>query len=344
MSRSNAGGAGNGAGAGEDSSPSTPAKPRKARRTGPQVHPHAGQARGQPRQARGGGAAGNGKGGARVVARTPVGVASAPLRTPPPRLDALSENQGRLLGDLFAVVEEHASDAARAIDRDAVAGAFVFACEHHADQRRKSGEDFINHPVGVAKICAGMRLDTETLCAALLHDTVEDTSASLDEVREQFGEEVATLVDGVTKLTGITFQSRDEAQAENYRKMMVAMASDPRVILIKLADRLHNMRTLGRAAQAEADREGQGDAGHLRADRPPPGHPRDQVGAGGSGLRRAAPAQVRGDQVAGGPAAARARALRGEGRQLPGQGAGRRWASRPGSPVAPSTSTRSTRR
>ena len=101
------------------------------------------------------------------------------------------------------------------------------------------------HPVGVAKICAGMRLDTETLCAALLHDTVEDTTASLEEVREQFGEEVAGLVDGVTKLTGIVFQSRDEAQAENYRKMLVAMATDIRVILIKLADRLHNMRTLG---------------------------------------------------------------------------------------------------
>jgi GTP pyrophosphokinase len=89
-----------------------------------------------------------------------------------------------------------------------------------------------------------MRLDTETLCAALLHDTVEDTSASLNEVRQAFGEEIAGLVDGVTKLTGLTFQSRDEAQAENYRKMMVAMASDIRVILIKLADRLHNMRTI----------------------------------------------------------------------------------------------------
>ena len=120
----------------------------------------------------------------------------------------------------------------------------MFACEHHAAQRRKSGEDFIVHPVGVARICAGMRLDTETLCAALLHDTVEDTSASIEEVRERFGEEIAQIVDGVTKLTGITFQSRDEAQAENYRKMMVAMASDVRVILIKLADRLHNMRTI----------------------------------------------------------------------------------------------------
>ncbi len=133
---------------------------------------------------------------------------------------------------------------AEAVDRDRVVQAFVFACEHHADQRRQSGEDFIVHPVGVAKICAGMRLDTATLCAALLHDTVEDTSADLQEVREAFGEEVCSLVDGVTKLTGIVFQSRDEAQAENYRKMMVAMATDIRVILIKLADRLHNMRTI----------------------------------------------------------------------------------------------------
>jgi GTP pyrophosphokinase len=134
----------------------------------------------------------------------------------------------------------------------------VYACVHHADQRRRSGEDFIIHPVGVAKICAGMRLDTETLCAALLHDTVEDTSASLQDVEAEFGEEIAGLVDGVTKLTGLTFQSRDEAQAENYRKMMVAMASDIRVILIKLADRLHNMRTIDampKQKQIEKSRE-----------------------------------------------------------------------------------------
>ena len=134
----------------------------------------------------------------------------------------------------------------------------MYACVHHADQRRKSGEDFIAHPVGVAKICAGMRLDTETLCAALLHDTVEDTTASLEEVSAAFGEEIAGLVDGVTKLTGLTFQSRDEAQAENYRKMVVAMSSDIRVILIKLADRLHNMRTIAampKQKQIEKSRE-----------------------------------------------------------------------------------------
>jgi GTP diphosphokinase / guanosine-3',5'-bis(diphosphate) 3'-diphosphatase len=173
------------------------------------------------------------------------------------RLD-LNEFERRLLGDLFAIVSEHAEDSAVEIDRARVRDAFVFACEHHAAQRRKSGEDFIVHPVGVARICAGMRLDTETLCAALLHDTVEDTSASIEEVRERFGEEIAQIVDGVTKLTGIAFQSRDEAQAENYRKMMVAMATDVRVILIKLADRLHNMRTIdamGKQKQIEKARE-----------------------------------------------------------------------------------------
>jgi GTP pyrophosphokinase len=158
---------------------------------------------------------------------------------------ALTEEQRVLLGDLFAVVEEHADEAAERVDRKKVEEAFVFACDRHSNQRRASGEDFIVHPVGVAKICAGMRLDTPTLCAALLHDTVEDTSASLEEVSELFGEEVCKLVDGVTKLSGVTFQSRDDRQAENYRKMMVAMAQDIRVILIKLADRLHNMRTLG---------------------------------------------------------------------------------------------------
>jgi GTP pyrophosphokinase len=157
----------------------------------------------------------------------------------------LTDEERRLLGDLFAIVEEHAEQSVVSIDQAKVEEAFVYACVHHADQLRRSGEGFIHHPVGVAKICAGMRLDTETLCAALLHDTVEDTSASLEQVTETFGEEIAGLVDGVTKLTGLTFQSRDEAQAENYRKMMVAMATDIRVILIKLADRLHNMRTIG---------------------------------------------------------------------------------------------------
>jgi GTP pyrophosphokinase len=187
----------------------------------------------------------------RAPARQRAGARRAPVdevtvgrpHAPVVRAD-LTELERSLLSDIFAIVEEHADASAVEIDRKKVEQAFVFACEHHADQRRRSGENFIVHPVGVAKICAGMRLDTETLCAALLHDTVEDTSASIAEVRRGFGDEIANLVDGVTKLTGIVFQSRDEAQAENYRKMMVAMANDVRVILIKLADRLHNMRTI----------------------------------------------------------------------------------------------------
>jgi GTP diphosphokinase / guanosine-3',5'-bis(diphosphate) 3'-diphosphatase len=186
---------------------------------------------------------GDGRGKGRDFERHPVDEHT--VHAPAGPKARLTDDQRVLLGDLFAVVEEHADEAAEEVDRRLVEAAFVFACDRHADQRRASGEDFIVHPVGVAKICAGMRLDTGTLCAALLHDTVEDTSASLDEVRVEFGDEIASLVDGVTKLSGVTFQSRDDRQAENYRKMMVAMAQDIRVILIKLADRLHNMRTLG---------------------------------------------------------------------------------------------------
>jgi GTP diphosphokinase / guanosine-3',5'-bis(diphosphate) 3'-diphosphatase len=192
-------------------------------------------------------------GGAGVPALPTPASPGSPLALPPTsarpvgriaRHAELSRFELRLLEDLFAIVSEHAADSTAQVDRARVEDAFVFACEHHAEQRRRSGEDFIVHPVGVARICAGMPHDTETLCAALLHDTVEDTSASVEEVGARFGEEIAAIVDGVTKLTGITFQSRDEAQAENYRKMMVAMATDWRVILIKLADRLHNMRTI----------------------------------------------------------------------------------------------------
>ncbi len=186
--------------------------------------------------------------GAGAVAGEPLAPLTGPARD-------LADDERALLGDLLAVIEEHSVDGSRQIDAENVERAFVFACQRHADQRRRTGEDFITHPVEVAKICAGLRLDTGTLCAALLHDTVEDTSASLDQVRDLFGDSVGQLVDGVTKLTGITFQSRDESQAENYRKMMVAMATDLRVILIKLADRLHNMRTLsGLPKQKQIDK------------------------------------------------------------------------------------------
>src|SRR5262245_16242713 len=122
--------------------------------------------------------------------------------------------------------------------------AYAFAEESHRGQKRLSGEDFIEHPVAVATIMADLGLDTTTLEAALLHDVVEDTDLTLENIREEFGEEVASLVDGLTKLDRIKFRSREQEQAENVRKMIIAMARDIRILLIKLADRLHNMRTL----------------------------------------------------------------------------------------------------
>lgn len=124
-------------------------------------------------------------------------------------------------------------------------GAYVLARKAHEGQMRSSGDPYITHPVAVASILAGMRLDHETLMGALLHDVIEDTSYSKQDLAEEFGEVVAELVEGVSKLDKIQFRSKKEAQAENFRKMMMAMVQDIRIILIKLADRTHNMRTLG---------------------------------------------------------------------------------------------------
>ncbi len=128
------------------------------------------------------------------------------------------------------------------VDTDLINRAYEFANKLHSKQYRDSGEIFITHPLEVANICADLGLDTVTIAAALLHDVIEDTPASLSQVKKEFGEEIATLVDGVTKLEKLKFRVEEE-QAENLRKMLVAMAKDIRVILIKLADRLHNMRT-----------------------------------------------------------------------------------------------------
>src|SRR6202162_2743384 len=144
------------------------------------------------------------------------------------------------------------------VDRPLLERAFAFAARAHEGQQRRSGEPFIEHPFAVARVLAELHLDEETLAAALLHDVVEDTGTDADQLRAEFGDEVAKLVDGVTKLTRIQFQSREQAEAENYRKMIVAMAQDPRVILIKLADRLHNMRTieyLGKQKQIQKAKE-----------------------------------------------------------------------------------------
>lgn len=122
--------------------------------------------------------------------------------------------------------------------------AYEFGAAAHHGQKRKSGAPYISHPVAVATILADMRMDHETIAAAILHDVIEDTSAAADELEEKFGKAVRTLVDGVTKLDQVQFKSRAEAQASSFRKMLLAMIEDIRVILVKLADRLHNMRTL----------------------------------------------------------------------------------------------------
>ena len=140
---------------------------------------------------------------------------------------------------------ERAADYLPEAQRAQLRRAWAVGASAHAGQLRKSGEPYITHPVAVAGVLAEQGLDIETLIAAILHDTIEDTPLSRADIASQFGETVADLVDGVTKLDKLHFADRQEAAAESFRKMLLAMSRDLRVILIKLADRLHNMRTLG---------------------------------------------------------------------------------------------------
>jgi GTP diphosphokinase / guanosine-3',5'-bis(diphosphate) 3'-diphosphatase len=153
----------------------------------------------------------------------------------PPLLPADSENS-----QLSLLLKEYFSQA----DIEQVWGAYRYAAFAHEGQMRKTGEPYISHPVAVACILAKLHLDLPTLLAALLHDVVEDTGVAISEISETFGKQVADLVEGLTKLDKIEFQSATQAQAENFRKMLLAMSQDVRVILVKLADRLHNMQTL----------------------------------------------------------------------------------------------------
>lgn len=146
--------------------------------------------------------------------------------------------------EAFAELEELASGYMTAQERDMLTRAYRFASAAHEGQKRKSGEPFIVHPIEVAIILADLRMDAETVCAALLHDTVEDTEVTAEVVEEEFGPDVRQLVEGVTKITRIEVESLSDEQAATIRKMLVAMSKDIRVIVIKLADRLHNMRTL----------------------------------------------------------------------------------------------------
>ncbi|WP_455205458.1 bifunctional GTP diphosphokinase/guanosine-3',5'-bis pyrophosphate 3'-pyrophosphohydrolase [Kaarinaea lacus] len=146
-----------------------------------------------------------------------------------------------LISDLCSLLETYIEpDQVQQVYR-----AYLFSAEAHEGQKRLSGEPYIYHPLAVARILAEMRMDTNSVIAALLHDVIEDTATAKDQLAKEFNQEVADLVDGVSKLTQVKFSSKAEAQAENFRKMMLAMVRDIRVILIKLADRLHNMRTLG---------------------------------------------------------------------------------------------------
>ena len=139
-------------------------------------------------------------------------------------------------------------------DLSAVEKAYRFASQYHAGQMRASGEPYMSHPVAVSKILAGMRMDVVSIETGLLHDVVEDTSVTTADIQKNFGDEVARCVDGVTKLSKINFFSAEDRQAESYRKMLLAMVNDIRVIIVKLADRLHNMRTLGSLSPERRER------------------------------------------------------------------------------------------
>ncbi len=142
--------------------------------------------------------------------------------------------------DVIEKVRRYHPDA----DLELLRRAYVFSALEHKGQVRHSGEPYLIHPLQVANILADMRMDVVTLTAGLLHDVVEDTLTTTENLEKTFGPEVAHLVEGVTKISAITFSSSEERQAENFRKMLLAMVDDIRVILVKLADRLHNMRTL----------------------------------------------------------------------------------------------------
>jgi len=171
-----------------------------------------------------------------------LAIAVAPARMMARRQEILTDDKSRyLISDLIKLLESYLEpDQVQEVYR-----AYLFGAEAHDGQHRMTGEPYIYHPVAAARILADLRLDHKSIIAAILHDVIEDTSTVKEQIAAEFGNDVAELVDGVSKLTQIEFASHAEAQAENFRKMLLAMVRDIRVILVKLADRLHNMRTLG---------------------------------------------------------------------------------------------------
>ena len=163
------------------------------------------------------------------------------------------QNEGYSL--TFEELQDFIRQSGKNYNLELIEKAYSLAAAAHGEQKRRSGEPYIIHPLAVAKILVELGMDNESIAAALLHDVVEDTGVPLSDIEKQFGHEIALLVNGVTKLGRIPYTSKEEQQAENLRKMLLAMAQDIRVVIIKLADRLHNARTfqyqIGRAACRE---------------------------------------------------------------------------------------------
>src|SRR5471032_28237 len=172
---------------------------------------------------------------------TPVTSAEkAPAKTPPAHVPAKGRRRLMRQTDLVERVQAYDPTADEAL----LNKAYVFAMKAHGKQFRASGDPYFAHPLEVAAILTDLKLDVATIVTALLHDTIEDTLATYDDIKANFGEEIANLVDGVTKLSQLELFSERTKQAENFRKLMLAITNDIRVLLVKLADRLHNMRTL----------------------------------------------------------------------------------------------------
>jgi GTP pyrophosphokinase len=214
-----------------------------------------------------------------------------------------------VLDPLFTIVRGTHPKA----DLSIIERAYETAERHHGSQKRRSGDPYITHPLAVTTILAELGMTPPTLCAALLHDTVEDTDYTMDALRREFGDEVALLVDGVTKLDKVKYG--DSAQAETIRKMIVAMSKDIRVLVIKLADRLHNMRTLRYLKQEKQERISRETLEIFAPLGPPAGHEHDQVGARGPVVRDPAPQGLRRDRPAGGRPAPVARGVPGRRRR-----------------------------
>ena len=180
----------------------------------------------------------------------------------------------------YQELEQKITSAGIPADLGRVRAAFECADRAHSGQKRRDGSPYVSHCIAAAIITAEMGLDEDSIISALLHDTIEDTSLTHDDIARSFGTSVADIVEGVTKLTRVQYTSVEEQQMENMRKMLLAMAKDIRVILIKMADRLHNMRTMAVSERGEAAHQIPRDDGDLRPHRAPPRHAEDQVGAG----------------------------------------------------------------